>query len=159
MSVNAQGTQLYFADPDSEGEFIEVNCLTSLDGLSASLGEEDTTCLADEGQSVEPTVFQAGTATFTVRFDPSETSHVRLYELYRDKQKLKWAVGLSDGIDIPPDSVDSNGDIVVPDTRTWLLFTGYISEFPWSFQTGAKVTNALSIRTDGEGFSVEPKAP
>lgn len=158
MSVNAQGTQLYFADPDSEGEIIEVDCLTSLDGLSAPLGEEDTSCLADLGSTVEPTIFQAGSATFTVRFDPSVASHIRLFEIHRAKQKLKWAVGFSDGLDIAPSSVDSDGDLVVPGTRTWLLFTGYISEFPWSFALGTKVTNNLTIRTDGEGWALEPKA-
>lgn len=159
MSVNAQGTQLYFYDPDSEGEIIEVDCLTSLDGLSAPLGEEDTSCLADLGSTVEPTMFQAGSATFTVRFDPSVESHVRLFELYRAKQKLKWVVGFSDGINIPPTSVDSDGDFVVPATRTFLLFTGYLQEFPWTFALGTKVTNNLTIRTDGEGWALEIKAP
>lgn len=158
MSLNAQGTQLYFLDPEaSGGEIIEVDCLTSLDGLSAPLGEEDTSCLADLGSTVEPTMFQAGSATFTVRFDPNVESHVRLFELYRAKQKMRWAVGFSDGLDIAPTGVDSEGDLIIPDTRTFLRFTGYIQEFPWSFALGTKVTNNLTVRTDGEGWSLDIK--
>ena len=159
MSLNAQGTQLYFLDPDSSNlDIIEVDCLTSLDGLSSPLGEEDTTCLSDLGSTVEPTVFQAGSMTFTVRFDPAVESHVRLYELYRTKRKLKWAVGMSDGLDIVPTGVDSAGDITLPTTRSWLTVTGYIQEFPWTFAIGTRVTNNLTIRTDGEGQSLQLKA-
>ena len=121
MSLNAQGTQLYFLDPEaSGGEIIEVDCLTSLDGLSAPLGEEDTSCLADLGSTVEPTMFQAGSATFTVRFDPNVESHVRLFELYRAKQKMRCAVGFSDGLDIAPTGrglrgrTDHSGHAYVP---------------------------------------------
>jgi hypothetical protein len=159
MSINAQGTQLYFLDPDSsEEEIIEVDCITSLDGLSAPLGEEDTTCLADLGATVEPTLFQAGTMTFTVRFDPAVESHVRLFELWRAKRKLKWAVGFSDGVDIPPDGVDSDGALTFPSTRTFLAVTGYIQEYPWTFAIGAKVTNNLTVRTDGDNFELSLKA-
>lgn len=160
MSINAQGTQLYFFDPDGAGDgIIEVDCVTSLDGISAPLGEEDTTCLADLGATVEPTLFQAGTMTLTVRFDPKVESHVRLFQLWRAKQKLKWAVGFSDGVEIAPTGVDSDGNLVLPTTRTFLAVTGYIQEFPWTFAIGAKVTNNLSVRTDGDGFELSLKAP
>lgn len=160
MSINSQGTQLFFNDPDSsDGVIVEVDCVNGLTGISTPLGEEDTTCLADLGNTVEPTVFGAGSMQLTIRFDPTNESHVRLFELWRAKQKLSWGVGFSDGLGIPPSGgVDSDNLLNVPTTRSWLLAYGYIQEFPWDFAIGTRVTSNLTVRIDGEGLTFLPKS-
>lgn len=145
MSMNVQGSNLYFIDPASGGSIVEVGCVTTLDGLTASRDQNDVTCISDEARRFEAGLLSPGAATFTILFDPDDESHVRLHELYRAGDTLKWALGLSDGT-ANPASIDSNGDFVLPTSRSYIAFDGYISDFPWSLAIGAKVTNNLSVQ-------------
>jgi len=145
MGINVQGSNLYFIDPESGGGITEVGCVTTLDGLTASRDQNDVTCISDEARRFEAGLLTPGAATFTILFDPTDDSHVRLHELYRAGTTLKWALGLSDGT-APPSGVDSDGEFTLPATRSYITFDGYISDFPWSFTVGQKVTNNLSIQ-------------
>lgn len=40
-------------------------------------------------------------------------------------------------------------DFVLPDTRTWFTMSGYISDFPFDFQTNTLVESEVSIRRTG----------
>lgn len=145
MSINVQGSNLYFIDPESGGGITEVGCVTTLDGLTASRDQLDVTCISDEARNFEAGLLTPGAATFTILFDTSDDSHRRLHELYRSGAKLKWALGLSDGT-TDPSSVDSDGEFVLPSDRSFITFDGYVSDFPWSFAVGQKVTNNLSLQ-------------
>lgn len=145
MSLNVQGSNLYFIDPASGGSIVEVGCVTTLDGLTASRDQNDVTCISDEARRFEAGLLSPGAATFTILFDPNDESHVRLHELYRAGDTLKWALGLSDGT-AAPSGIDSNGDFTLPTSRSFIAFDGYVSDFPWSLAVGAKVTNNLSIQ-------------
>jgi hypothetical protein len=148
MSLNVQGSNLYFIDPvgDSNGPtIVEVGCVTTLDGIDASRDQVDTTCISSETRVLEAGLLSPGAASFSILFDPDDESHVRLHELYREGTSLQWALGFADGT-APPTSVDSNGDFVLPTTRTFLTFQGYVSSYPWSLAVGQKVTNALSLQ-------------
>lgn len=144
MSLNVQGSNLWFADPDSDA-IIEVGCVTTLSGLTASRDQLDVTCISSPARVFEAGLLTPGAATFSINFDPSDESHVRLHELYRLGTTLKWALGLSDGT-APPTSVDSAGDFVLPTTRTFITFDGYVSEYPFDLAIGAKVASNLSIQ-------------
>lgn len=148
MSLNVQGSNLYFIDPegDSSGPtVVEVGCVTTLDGLTASRDQLDVTCISDEARRFDAGLLTPGAASFSIFFDPTDESHVRLHELYRAGTTLKWALGLSDGT-AAPSGVDSDGDPILPGTRTFIAFDGYVSDFPWSFAIGQKVTNGLSVQ-------------
>src|SRR5690606_7496601 len=147
MSLNVQGSQLYFIDPDDSdgGEVIEVGCVTTLDGLTASRDQLDVTCISDEARRFEAGLLTPGAATFAIFFDLDDESHQRMHELYRAGTTLKWALGFSDGTS-DPSGVDSDGDFVLPTSRSFITFDGYISDFPWSFAVGQKVTNNLSVQ-------------
>jgi hypothetical protein len=147
MSLNVQGSQLYFVDPGDSGgpEIVEVGCVTTLDGLTASRDQLDVTCISDESRNFEAGLLTPGAASFGILFDPSDESHIRLHELYRAGTRVKWALGLSDGT-APPSSVDSDGLPVLPTTRTYITFDGYVSDYPWSLAIGQKVTNSLSVQ-------------
>ena len=157
MSLNVQGSQLYFIDPDasSGGEIIEVGCVTTLDGLTASRDQLDVTCISDEARRFEAGLLTPGAATFAIFFDLDDESHARMHELYRSGETLKWALGFSDGTS-DPSQIDSNEDFVLPTSRSFITFDGYISDFPWSFAIGQKVTNNLSIQVSD--FPVLTKA-
>nr|WP_272944322.1 phage tail tube protein [Pseudomonas putida] len=40
-------------------------------------------------------------------------------------------------------------DFVLPPTRTWFLFDGYVSDFPFDFAANAVVTTAATIQRSG----------
>lgn len=146
--LKAQGTQLYFIDPDS-GEVVEVPCVTSLSGLDASVDEIETTCLNDTARTYEAGLATPGTATIGIQFDPADPSNVRLYELYLSRTRLDWVAGLSDGV-APPTVDVVSGEWEFPSDRSWLAFDGYVSAFPWDFALNTVVSNNLSVRVSDQ---------
>lgn len=144
MSLNVQLSNLWFRDPANDA-IVEVGCVTNLSGVTASRDQLDVTCISDETRRLEAGMLSPGAASFSINFDPSDASHIRLHELYRDGTTLNWALGFSDGT-APPTSIESDGDFVLPTSRSFLTFEGYVADFPWDLTVGAKVTNALSIQ-------------
>lgn len=147
MSVSAQGTQLYFVDPET-GDIGKVDCITELTGLSAQRDQVETTCLDDNERTYRPGLATPGQANFTIYPDPETDSHLRLHELFVSGDTIDFAVGWADGKDIPPTSFDSDG-WTLPTTRTWNTFQGYISDFPFEFAQNTEVTSAIAIQTSG----------
>lgn len=145
--MKAQGSQLYFIDPDTQA-VVEVACITELTGLSQARDQIETTCLSDNERTYEAGLATPGQANFGIYPDPREASHIRMHELAVAGTKLDWAVGWSDGTDIAPTGVDTTG-FILPTTRTWLTFNGYISDFPFDFAQNAVVTSNLGIQTSG----------
>ncbi len=87
---------------------------------------------------------------------PVRLPHIRLYQLSESDdqvdQDIAFAVGWSDGIGIAPtEAQDSNGDwdFVLPPTRTWFVFRGYVSDFPFDFAANAVVTSTATIQRSG----------
>lgn len=144
MSLNVQGSNLYFADP-ADDSIVEVGCVTTLSGLTASRDQLDVTCISSAARIFEAGLLTPGAATFSINFDPSDASHVRLHELYRAGTTIDWALGLSDGT-APPTSLDSNGNFNLPTTRTFITFEGYVSDYPFDLAIGAKVASNLSVQ-------------
>lgn len=52
------------------------------------------------------------------------------------------------------DAVDG---LVLPSDRTWFIFQGYVSDFPFDFQSNAVVTTSATIQRSGSSVWV-PKA-
>lgn len=142
MAVRTQGTELWFNDPDS-GLPVKVGCVTTLTGLTAARDQIETTCLDDEARTYEPGMPTPGQAQFGLNFDPSDPSHVRLHQLYVAGTTLDWALGWSDGI-VPP-TTDTSA-FVFPDSRSWISFTGYISDLPFDFALNAVVSSTVSVQ-------------
>lgn len=151
MAVKTQFTDLYFLDPDDDS-VVEVGCVTSLTGLTATRDQIETTCLNSEGRTYEAGRPTPGTASFTINFGPDDASHVRLHELYRAGTKVDWALGWGDydaprGPGLGPEpTVDSNGELTVPAGRTWIVFNGYVSDLPFDFALNAVVTSNVSVQ-------------
>ncbi|HBU0543056.1 TPA: phage tail protein, partial [Klebsiella pneumoniae] len=47
--------------------------------------------------------------------------------------------------------------LVLPSDRTWFIFQGYVSDFPFDFQGNAVVTTSATIQRSGSSVWV-PKA-
>jgi hypothetical protein len=146
MAIKTQGTNVYVIDP-YDNSVITVACATSLSGISASRDQIETTCLEATSRSYEAGMLSPGAASIGINYDPSNASHVRLHEIYADGTSTSFAVGWSDGTAAP--TVNSAGDWVIPTSRSWITFDGYISEFPFEFGLSAVVTSTLSIQISG----------
>lgn len=152
MALKTQGTQLYFIDSEaSTVEVITVNCATAINPGGSPADQIETTCLEDFDRSYTPGLRTPGTATATILADPSNTGHVRMFELSQANPpaELKWVIGFSDGSDAP--TVDTAGNFNLPTTRSWFEFNGYIADFPFDFQTNTIIQTALSIQRSGVG--------
>ena len=147
MTIKTIGTNLYVVDPAGAGSLIIVGCVTSISGITASRDQIDVTCLEDQARSYESGMLTPGAAKFSINFDPSDATHSRLHELYVAGTTLKWALGWGDGTAAP--TVDSSEDFVTPTTRSWLLFDGYISDFPFDFSVGKVVTSDVGVQISG----------
>jgi hypothetical protein len=146
MAKKTQGTQLYFIDPD-DFSIVKVGCVTALSGLTAGRDQIETTCLDSDAREYIAGMATPGAANFTINFDPTDASHTRLHELYVAGTTLDWALGWSDGVDIPPVSDSTAFDL--PTTRTWITFEGYIQDLPFDFALNSVVTSQVAIQVSG----------
>lgn len=153
MSIFAQGSELYFIDPDTN-TVMKVDCPTGFNPGGAPADPVEDTCLDSTTRTYKRGLRTPGQAAVNLNADPQYASHGRLFDLSlsddQDIEDIKFAIGWSDGRGIPP-TVDSNGDFILPTTRTWYVFNGYVADFPFDFQTNTLVTSAVSIQRSGPG--------
>lgn len=153
MSMFAQGSQLFFIDPDTKA-VVKVDCPTGFNPGGAPADQLEDTCIDATTKTYKKGLRTPGQATVNLMADPKYASHIRLYELYsqdddsEDNKDIQWAIGWSDGKNIFP-TADSNGEFVFPTTRSWLPFEGYITDFPFDFQTNTLVATAMTIQRSG----------
>lgn len=149
MSVLAQGTQIYFIDTTSTPTVVAVECATTFTPGGAPADQIEDTCLEDTARSYKPGLRTPGQATIGLNADPENTSHVLMHTLSEtDPQPvLSWAVGWSDGT--APPTLDTSDDFVLPTTRTWFTFQGYISDFPFDFAQNTVVTSTVTVQRSG----------
>jgi hypothetical protein len=147
MAIKTQGTHLYVVDPADES-LITVGCVTSIDGIDTSLEQIETTCLEDAARSYLSGLATPGTATFGINVDTSDATHVRLHALKVAGTTLLWSVGWSDGT--APATVDTGGAFDLPTTRSWILFSGYMNSYPFSFAQNSVVQSTVGIQVSGE---------
>ena len=162
MSILTQGTQIYAlapteADPDVL-EVLEIECATAFTPGGNPADQIEDTCLEDTTRSYMRGLRTPGQASLTLNADPRNESHIRLHQLSEDDsiESIKWAIGWSDGKDIAPTVNTAGDDFETPTTRTWFLFEGYVSDFPFDFAANTVVTTAATIQRSG-GSAWVPK--
>lgn len=147
MAIKTQGTHLYAIDP-ADDSLIIVGCVTSIDGIDTTIDQIETTCLGEKARTYEAGLATPGTASFGINVDTSDPSHVRLHELKVLAGIMKWAIGWSESEDDA--TVDSAGDFVLPSTRSWITFDGYMNSYPFSFAQNSVVQSTVGIQVSGE---------
>jgi hypothetical protein len=146
MALKTQGTELFVVDPD-DFSVLKVGCVTTINGITASRDQIETTCLDSAARTYEAGMATPGAMTFGINFDPADASHTRLHELYVAGETLEWAVGLSDGTaDMTTASTDG---FTVPTSRTFILFDGFITDLPFDFSLNAVVSSTVSVQVSG----------
>lgn len=161
MSVVTQGTQLYLL---ANGVVSEIECITSFSPGSSPADQIEDTCLSEKNtRKYKKGLRTPGQATVALNADPANDSHLLLSNLAEsnDQQDLTFALGWADGESVPtvattgdPDAVDG---LVLPDDRTWYVFQGYVSDFPFDFQANTVVQTSATIQRSGQGVWI-PKA-
>lgn len=152
MAKLTQGTQIYFIDPaaDSNGAaVVVVKGVTTFNPGGNPAGQIETTPLDEFVRSYLPGLRTPGQASMAINADPAEASHIRLHELSEENPQkiLKFAIGWSDGTAAP--TLDSADEFVLPTSRTWFTFSGYIADFPFDFSRDTVVTTQCSIQRSG----------
>lgn len=147
MAIKTQGTEMYAVDP-ANGSLLTIDCVTSIDGLDSSIDQIETTCLAGMARTYEAGLATPGAATFGINTDPRQPSHLRLHQLKVAGTSLSWAIGWSDGTGIAPTVED--GVLVLPETRTWIVFEGYMNAYPFAFAQNAVVQSSVGIQISGD---------
>lgn len=164
MSMKTQGTDLYVKDPVNDA-VLTVSCVTEISGPQSQRGSFTVPpCLSDpQGKSGKaPGELTPGALTFGISTDTSNPDHIRLHELLVSGDDLKWALGWSDGPRdaqgeslAPPTGIDSAGDYILPNTRSWLVWDGFISTYPFNFPPNQVVASTIGV----EQTSVETPIP
>lgn len=151
MTLKAQGSDIYAIDP-ADGSLLDVGCVTSISGIDTTIDQIETTCLNNLTRTYEAGLATPGAASFGLMFDPADVNHIRLHQLKTAGTTLQWVIGLSDGTANPTTGTDSSGDdeFVLPPTRSWIQFEGYMNSYPFEFALNAMVTSTVGIQVSGE---------
>lgn len=144
--MKSQGTQLYFI---KGGAVVEASCATQVNKAGGTVSAVVSHCLATNTPVVEPGTRGETTLNFDINFDPSETSHQDLDDLFNsDPTEETWfAYGYSDGSSAP--TVDSNGEFDFPGTRSFKVFYGFVSDYSESISGNTVVSASLAVTTSG----------
>lgn len=152
MAIKAQGTEVFALVSSASGdtkEVLRINCPKSFNLATGSADEIDVTCLESDAKEYLAGLDNPGNATFDINADPTNPSHIKLFQLNQDKTVIQFAVGWSDGKGTPPAINAAGDDFECPDTRTWLLLSGYVEAFPFNFAVNSAVESSISVKISG----------
>lgn len=153
MAKLTQGTQIYMLDPTGTPSVVKIDCPTAFNYAGAPVTQIGTTCLdALDFETFEAGLKTPGTASVSIDTDTATASHMAMYNLYKQTPSttVQFAIGFSDGVDVAP-TVDGSDDTLLdlPDTRSWLTFRGYISDFPVDFALNSILKSDIPVQLTG----------
>ncbi|TCL06911.1 phage tail tube protein [Sodalis ligni] len=159
MSVLTQGTQFFVL---SNGIVQEVECITSFTPGGNPADQIEDTCLSERNsRTYKKGLRTPASATVTLNADPKNASHLMLQQLAEsdDELLLTFAVGWADGESIPTAGAGAGSidGLTLPSDRTWFVFQGYVTDFPFDFAANAVVATSATIQRSGPSAWV-PKA-
>ncbi|WP_313434403.1 phage tail tube protein [Atlantibacter hermannii] len=153
MSVVTQGTQLFVL---ASGAVSEVECITAFSPGGNPADQIEDTCLSERStRTYKKGLRTPAAATLTLNADPANASHLMLHRLAEsdNQDDLTWAVGWADGESEPtvatgadPDAVDG---LSLPDDRTWFVFKGKVTDFPFDFAANTVVSTSATVQRSG----------
>ncbi|NEM17984.1 phage tail protein, partial [Escherichia coli] len=140
----------------------EIECITAFSPGGSPADQIDDTCLSERNtRKYKKGLRTPGQATATLNADPTNASHLMLSNMAEsnDQSDVTFAIGWSDGESEPtagtgPEAVDG---LTLPSDRTWYVFKGYVSDFPFDFQGNTVVQTSATIQRSGQGAWI-PKA-
>lgn len=146
--LKTQGTEVYLYKP-SDNEMIDGGCITAIGGASAPVSQLETTCLTSEAREYMAGLREPGTSSFTLMFDPSNPDHMEIFNLYKTGEVVDIMIGFSDGTSVPTYDADAD-ELVVPEDRTFLTYSAYVTEVPFEFELNAVLSVEVSVQISGD---------
>jgi hypothetical protein len=158
-AVKTQGSDLYVLVPAGSGDatIMRVSCVTDLTGVGAGAADQvETTCLSELTDRAFVRGLKSPSAVSgTINYDANDASLQELQALNDSGVSTQWFVGFSDG-SVPGVSPDARprptlvADVpTFPATRTFVEFTGFVSELGLDLAANSVVKNPLSIQRSG----------
>ena len=153
MSVLTPGTQVFAIVPDLETPgamvVLEIEGVTALNPGGSPAEQIETTTLKDKARTYRKGLRTPGQATMTLQASPGEPSHVRLHQLSEDDgdTTVTWLVAWPDGLGVP--SLDVDGSLTLPTTRTFFEFDGWVTDFPFDHALNTAVMTNVTIQRTG----------
>ena len=127
-------------------EVVDLGCVTSLDPGADSSDQIETTCLRDKTRRYVAGLTTPGQGSINLNADPQSPSHLKLFELSKTKEIIKFAIGWSDGTS-KPTVIQKGGISAVNVTNGG---TGYTTA-PTVAITGGGGTGATATATVSAG--------
>lgn len=146
MSKLTKGTNLYILDPRDD-TITKLECPKSITGLGLSTPQINTTCLESTAEEFQPGMPSPGAATIGLDFDTAKDSHMLIDDLNEAQVTAQFAIGWSDGTAAP--TVDTDGNFVLPATRSWMTFQGYVADVPMDFAINSVVQSNFTVQMSG----------
>lgn len=146
MSIKTQGTELFFIDPNTN-LVVKLACPTGVTGFGGPSDQIDTTCLDATTRSFEQGLKTPSPVNVPYNFDPAQTSHQDLNDLYEAGTSLDWMLCLSDGTAAP--TADTDGEFVALSSRSNVVFSGYIADLTVDLATNEVVRGTMIIQPSG----------
>lgn len=151
-TVKTQGSELYLVDASvtsSDPELVKLDCPTGVQGLGGAKDQIETTCLDTIGdKEYTGGLGNPGQVTVPFNFIPRAFSHRSLLALKKSGAVLAWILCLSESTEAP--TVDSDGNIVAPTTRSSFEFSGYVADVNFDIATNEIVRGTLTIQRSGD---------
>jgi hypothetical protein len=152
-NFETQGTHLFFVDTvtSTVDEVVRLTCPTGIPGIGGGTKDRiPRDCLDNVSGFHEYLGGLADAAEMTIPFVlyKGDGSHQALFGLRRSNDVVGWYVGLSDDDDAP--TIDSDGDLVSPETRTGFSFLGYVSNLTIDVAGNEIVRGSLTIQRVGD---------
>ena len=151
-TVKTHGSELYLVDASvtsSDPELVKLDCPTGVQGLGGAKDQIETTCLDTVGdKEYTGGLGNPGQVTVPFNFIPRAFSHRSLLALKKSGAVLKWILCLSESTEAP--TVDSDGNIVAPTTRSSFEFSGYVADVNFDIATNEIVRGTLLIQRSGD---------
>lgn len=156
MAVKTQGTEMWAFNPITN-ELIDMGCVTSIDGIDETVEQIDVTCLNNLTREYEAGLSTPGQASFEIQYDPRNPDHVKLHELKKAGVTLDWVIGFRhdvDGVPQVPGPAPTIGtppdELELPEDRAWIVFQGYMANFPFAFNQNDVVRTAITVQVSGD---------
>lgn len=156
--VPTQGTKLYLIDTVSQSEptIVKMACPTGVTGVGGGAKDQvETTCL-DTLQDKEYMAGLGNPAAISVPFNliPREVSHQNLFEYKRLGTVMNWMLVFADNEDDPGNAaftptIDTEDEFEVPDDRSSITFSAYVSEVSIDAATNEVVRGTLTLQRSG----------
>lgn len=147
MSIKTQGTELFFVKP-SDNSVVKVACPTGITGFGGPADQIDTTCLDATTRSFEQGLKTPAPVNVPFNFDPAQTSHQDLVDLYEAGTTTNWMLGLSDGSTDP--TADTDGDFTALTSRTNVVFAAFINDLTIDLATNEVVRGTMVLQPSGD---------